>query len=1061
MIAALLARRHRAVHVVGAEGELRERDAFEALALGGEDGVAARDEIARRDREAPDLRHLAVRQRRRELRRPFGAARLRPVEVGQLRRRLLEVGRHGQVSPRPVEVGPDGLHRHRSADERTGVEAEAGAVGVPESRLDRVAAPEPRLLAEVLRAVELRVDAGELGPSLDVQPAPVDLERQAAVAEVSSEDGVANAHAAHVGGGRHLQVVERKIGDQRKAEDHPRRHPTLDLARREVEPSPGLERRMVEHLQGLADPAADHHVDVGAFVLPPQARQLDGRLVDREALEIAPGDRQVQAIDAELGRPRHLLDRGHRRQVVDAHAREAECSGQRLDVQPGEVPVLGPALHRGARLLQRAARQMAEDPVARAVADARRPVPRECVHRQVPKHRLARQAGGAVVATENAAEGGPRAAEVDVRVLHLEAGEVAADAAAQENSVDLQIVAVGRRDDDGAGAAGKVEADALDRPVDSHVQRYLAADRQSERLEGGEERRLRREQRRFEIGEPDLDTEAARITLVAEVDATARGPSRQPDLEIGTAGDAFGVAPQVDVGLRRAPGCLEASVHDGESGIEDAHARQIAHRPLAARRGEEIGEQPRQNLAFGAGLAPLEAEDEPAVLGALHPHAGADHLETGRRHHAEEQRAGTEPDRHLRDHRQHVAAGADGADVEQADIEGLRPAAPGQHRVAEPHGEALVLGAEGALKVGCEKGQRYRSGRQPPRGRSDEDRHSGDEAGREFKDELDGAPEQKGTLPTLTGPGCSRSFRLRAPQNARILLPRQCTGPSAAGRSRTRRDRPRPLAGGRRPDGRSGARRLRRGACRRFGGPRPPRRGLRQQSVPQPVPRSRDRLRPAPSRRGAGQGARGAACRAARPRRRRGQDRFPHAGAARRAPPHGPPRRSRRHRRTMGRRAHDPGAERLRRRGAAGGDDASPEDGGRGRGAVPFPSRRPAARIGTHGHRPRQARLPRAQLLERHRPHRPLRRGANHVHRQELAARLLHPSHPRPRPRDGGAHRRRLRVPHRPAPAPRSRRHAARPLGDGGRDLLREHGPELGTGGDDPRPAGRRRPRAR
>ena len=61
-----------------------------------------------------------------------------------------------------------------------------------------------------------------------------------------------------------------------------------------------------------------------------------------------------------------------------------------------------------------------------------------------------------------------------------------------------------------------------------------------------------------------------------------------------------------------------------------------------------------------------------------------------------------------------------------------------------------------------------------------------------------------------------------------------------------------------------------------------------------------------------------------------------------------------------------------------------------------------------------------------------------------------------------GAHRRRLRVPHRPAPAPRSRRHAARALHRRRPQLLRELRPELGARRPHQGPArGRRHRRGR
>ena len=58
-----------------------------------------------------------------------------------------------------------------------------------------------------------------------------------------------------------------------------------------------------------------------------------------------------------------------------------------------------------------------------------------------------------------------------------------------------------------------------------------------------------------------------------------------------------------------------------------------------------------------------------------------------------------------------------------------------------------------------------------------------------------------------------------------------------------------------------------------------------------------------------------------------------------------------------------------------------------------------------------------------------------------------------------GAHRRRLRLPHRPPPAPRSRRDQHRHLDRGGAAILREPRPELGARRADQGAAGRRRHR--
>ena len=81
--------------------------------------------------------------------------------------------------------------------------------------------------------------------------------------------------------------------------------------------------------------------------------------------------------------------------------------------------------------------------------------------------------------------------------------------------------------------------------------------------------------------------------------------------------------------------------------------------------------------------------------------------------------------------------------------------------------------------------------------------------------------------------------------------------------------------------------------------------------------------------------------------------------------------------------------------------------------------------------------------------------------RGHRAGRAVRPPHAQPRQADAGAHRRRLRVPHRPAAAPRSGLDADRDLAAVGAELLREHRAELGARRDDQGAPLRRRPRGR
>ena len=173
-------------------------------------------------------------------------------------------------------------------------------------------------------------------------------------------------------------------------------------------------------------------------------------------------------------------------------------------------------------------------------------------------------------------------------------------------------------------------------------------------------------------------------------------------------------------------------------------------------------------------------------------------------------------------------------------------------------------------------------------------------------------------------------------------------------------------------------------------------------------------------------------------------------GRARRAPPRRQRRaaladRARRPRRRLGARARSPApsptsptapsssASRRSspRRSPAASSPASPSRDPRGR-------RHVRARHGQDGRA-------RAQLLVRHRPDRALRRDPPRPGRLRRAPPRLHPRDPAPGQAALRGHRRGLRLPRRPAPAPR-------PLGDAGlhrhragRALLRERRPHLGA----------------
>ena len=103
----------------------------------------------------------------------------------------------------------------------------------------------------------------------------------------------------------------------------------------------------------------------------------------------------------------------------------------------------------------------------------------------------------------------------------------------------------------------------------------------------------------------------------------------------------------------------------------------------------------------------------------------------------------------------------------------------------------------------------------------------------------------------------------------------------------------------------------------------------------------------------------------------------------------------------------------------------------------------------------------RAQLFERHRPHRVLRRRGGRAAAGYRAGAVLRAPDARAGQAAAGAHRRRLRLSHRPAAAPRSGLDPDRDLDRRGARLLRERRPELGARGDDQGAPLRRRHRGR
>ena len=136
------------------------------------------------------------------------------------------------------------------------------------------------------------------------------------------------------------------------------------------------------------------------------------------------------------------------------------------------------------------------------------------------------------------------------------------------------------------------------------------------------------------------------------------------------------------------------------------------------------------------------------------------------------------------------------------------------------------------------------------------------------------------------------------------------------------------------------------------------------------------------------------------------------------------------------------------------------------RGPPPRPAqaRRPGAALaGLRLHRARHGQdgVERAQLFERHRSHRVLRRRRPGARSRNRAGRVLRAAHARAGEAAAGAHRRRLRVSHRSAAASRSGLDPDRHLHRRGARLLREPRAELGARRADQGAALRRRHRGR
>ena len=177
--------------------------------------------------------------------------------------------------------------------------------------------------------------------------------------------------------------------------------------------------------------------------------------------------------------------------------------------------------------------------------------------------------------------------------------------------------------------------------------------------------------------------------------------------------------------------------------------------------------------------------------------------------------------------------------------------------------------------------------------------------------------------------------------------------------------------------------------------------------------------------------------------------------------PRGPSRRAGRYCRAVAAGARHRRVERFRRSGHRRRRRPSAARGRGCRRLSPARHGRSMPQLRLHHHRHGQARRARAQLFERCRPDRALRSRVAFDRCARCAAEGLRPAGALAGQDPRRAHRGRLRLAHRPPPAPRSGGDAAGDLHRGGRALLRKPRPELGARGDDQGAAGGRRPRGR
>ena len=125
---------------------------------------------------------------------------------------------------------------------------------------------------------------------------------------------------------------------------------------------------------------------------------------------------------------------------------------------------------------------------------------------------------------------------------------------------------------------------------------------------------------------------------IERANADFGGAAGDVDQQVRIDADAVAVAGYVYGGARRCPGHAQAMVDDLEIAPDNADAYEIAHRPRAVWRRQQIGKQQFDGVGcVSVDFSPLDvsqAEFEAAVRVAHQPDAGLDDFKRRRRDHA-------------------------------------------------------------------------------------------------------------------------------------------------------------------------------------------------------------------------------------------------------------------------------------------------------------------------------------------------------------------------------------------------------------------------------------------